>query len=532
MVNRRILLIFSFLTLWVVLSPPTLPAFSQITETKVAPADGEMLDAFGSSVCISGDYAIVGAARDDDKGYNSGSAYILRREGTDWIEEAKLIPGDGAPIDYFGSVVSISGEYAVIGAIGDDDNGNLAGAAYVFRFDGLGWIEEAKLTSSDGVALDQFGASVAISGQRAIIGAFWDDDNGVESGSAYVFRREGTTWVEEAKFTASDGSSLDIFGYSVGISGDHAIVGAPWDDDNGGESGSAYIFRRDSTGWVQEAKLTPADGTENDLLGMSVSISDNRAVVSSHHDDDLGDASGSAYVFVRNGTNWTEEAKLIPGDGSADDNFGYSVCISDSHVVAGAYADDDNGMSSGSAYIFSRKGTSWSELAKLVASDGEADDFFGLSVSLSGDYCVSGVLGDNVNGFSSGSAYIYSGFSGTTTEVPGSENGQIPRFILHQNYPNPFNPKTEIRFHLPARRVDLRSRRESSTGQAGIAEGGLVSLRIYDMLGQEVAVLVDERLAPGEHSREWDAKNFPGGVYLYRLRAGDLVETKKLVLLR
>ncbi|MDP7032835.1 MAG: FG-GAP repeat protein, partial [Gemmatimonadota bacterium] len=176
------------------------------------------------------------------------------------LGEAKLLAADGAASDYFGFSVSISGDTAVIGAAWDDDNGSYSGSAYIFRFDGKQWIQEAKLLAADGAADDHFGFSVSISGDTAVIGAYYDDDNGTASGSAYIFHFDGTQWIQEAKLLAADGDEGDWFGSSVSISGDTAVIGARSDDDNGSYSGSAYIFHFDGTQWIQEAKLLAADG--------------------------------------------------------------------------------------------------------------------------------------------------------------------------------------------------------------------------------------------------------------------------------
>ena len=214
-------------------------------------------------------------------------------------------------------------------------------------------INEFKLTASDGAANDQFGYSVSISGDYAVVGVWYDDDNGVASGSAYVFKRSGTSWQQEAKLLPSDGAAGDNFGISVTISGDYVVVGAVLDGDNGNQSGSAYVFKRSGTSWTQEAKLLPSDGAANDRFGHSVSISGDYAVVGAFLDDDNGDGSGSAYLFKRSGTSWAQEAKLLPSDGAAVDFFGNSVSISGDYAVVGAIEDDDNGTDAGSAYIYS-----------------------------------------------------------------------------------------------------------------------------------------------------------------------------------
>jgi hypothetical protein len=272
---------------------------AQINEIKLLAGSGNEYGDFGVSVSISGDYAIVGDASDDDNGKDAGSAYIYRREGLNWIEEQKLIASDGNEDDMFGISVSISGEFAIVGAYADENYGVRSGSAYIFRREGSNWIEEQKLTADDGAEYDWFGFRVSISGEYAVVGAQFDDDNGVSSGSAYLFRREGSNWTKEQKLTASDGSSLEAFGISISISGDFIIIGAYEDDDNGINSGSAYIFERDISNWIEKQKLTASDGSELDGFGISVSISGEYAIAGAYYDDYNGPYSGSVYIYSR-----------------------------------------------------------------------------------------------------------------------------------------------------------------------------------------------------------------------------------------
>ncbi len=326
--------------------------YTSTENEKALASDGAANDFFGLSVSISGDYALIGAYLDDDNGSASGSAYVFHRSGTSWTEQAKLLPSDGAVAKVFGYSVSISGDYALIGAFGDDDNGAASGSAYVFHRSGTSWTEQAKLLPSDGAAEDRFGFNVSISGDYALIGAYQDDNNGSSSGSAYVFHRSGTSWTEQAKLLPSDGAADDLFGYSVSISGDYALIGALFDDDNGAASGSAYVFHRSGTSWTEQAKLLPSDGAANDFFGVSVSISDDYALIGATDNDSNVSDSNAAYVFHRSGTSWTEQAKLSPSDEAAEDRFGFSVSISGDYVLIGANEDDDNGDSSGSVYFF------------------------------------------------------------------------------------------------------------------------------------------------------------------------------------
>ena len=295
-----------------------------------------------------------------------------------------------------------------MGADGDADNGSSSGSAYLFKRTGTGWAQQAKLLPSDGASGHKFGGSVSISGDYAVVSSVFDDDNGSFSGSAYVFKRSDIAWAQQAKLLASDGASGDEFGRSVSISGDYVLVGTAGDDDNGSGSGSVYTFMRSNTTWTQQNKLLASDGAASDLFGGSVSISGDYAVVGARRDDDNGSSSGSAYVFKLSGTTWVEEAKLLPTAGATEDNFGNSVSISGDFVIIGLNLDEE-GTKVGSAYLFERDGTTWTQKDKLLATDGAAHDLYGLSVSISGDLIAIGAIWDNDNGSNSGSVYMYNG---------------------------------------------------------------------------------------------------------------------------
>ena len=367
--------------------------------TKLLASDGTRNDYFGHSVSINSDYAIIGAPYDDDKGDGSGSAYIFKRDGSrsSWTQQAKLTSSDGASGDTFGYSVSISGYYAIIGASGDDSD---RGSSYIFERDGSIWMQRQKLIASDAASSDYFGHSVSISGDYAIVGAYGDDS---ERGSSYIFKRDNSIWRQQQKLTASDGASGDYFGYSVSISGDYAIMGAYGHDDKGTDYGSAYIFKREGSSWRQQAKLsakpTASDGgvSYDWWFGRSVSISGDYAIVG---------ARNSAYIFKGDGSRWTEQVKLEALDGLFGDHFGDSSSMRGDYIVIGAYGDSDKGTNSGSAYIFKRGCSGWTQKTKLIP-DVAARDEFGTSVSMSGDYAVIGAPGDDTRDSSSGSAYVF-----------------------------------------------------------------------------------------------------------------------------
>jgi len=490
-----------------------------INEQQLAASDGSAFDYFGNSISIDGDYALIGAWKDGDNWSMSGSAYIFYKNGTNWIEQAKIIASDGDTEDFFGYSVSIAGDYAIVGVYGDDDNGNNSGSAYIFYRNGTNWTEQAKLTASDGTPDAKFGCSVSISGDYAIVGAWGDDDTGIDRGSAYVFYRSGNNWIEQAKLTAPDGMDEDLFGYSVSISGDYVVIGSHYDDDNGSESGSAYIFYRSGANWTEQTKLTASDGTAYDWFGYTVSINGDYVAIGAHWDDDTGSNSGSAYIFDRIGTIWTEQAKLIASDGSTDDEFGRSISIDGDYVVVGACHDDINGIDRGSAYIFNKSGTNWIEQAKINASNGADFDYFGCPVSISGNYVLIGANYNDYNGTDSGSAYVYFNDGVSIEDV----TLDIPDYrILLENYPNPFNPTTNISFQLQS---------ESDLEDA--------ELSIYNIKGQMVINLTNQLTdqSTNRYTVTWNGKdenNQPvsSGIYFYKLKTGKEEQIRKMILLR
>ena len=372
-------------------------------------SDGSDSDQFGISVAISGDTAIVGANLDDPAGTDSGSAYVFIRSGTLWTQQQILTPTAGAAGDDFGVSVAISGDTAIVGAeLADTAGGTDAGAAYIFIRSGTVWTQQQQLTAADGALEDQFGLSVAISGDTVVVGSYGDDTaNGISTGSAYIFTRSGVTWTLQQQITASDGSAGDLFGSSIAISGDTVIVGAYHDDAN---AGSAYIFTRSGTIWVEQQRLTASDGAASDLFGGAVSISGETAIVGALGDDTAaGTNAGSAYVYTRTGTLWTQQQKLTSSDAAGDDRFGYSVSISGDTVIVGASTDDTgSGPNVGSAYVFTRSGSLWTQQQKLTASDAATEDRFGISVANSADTVVVGAFLDDVGiAGDSGSVYVF-----------------------------------------------------------------------------------------------------------------------------
>ena len=343
-----------------------------------------------------------------------------------WSQQQKLTASDAEASDDFGISVSISddGNTAIIGAQMEDTTATNAGSVYIFTRSGTTWSQQAKIQASDAEASDQFGSSVSISddGNTAIIGAQYEDTTATDAGAAYIFTRSGTTWSQQAKIQASDAETNDYFGFSVSISGDGdtAIVSAYLEDTSGTSAGSAYIFTRSGTTWSQQAKIQASDAAANDYFGWAVSISDdgNTAIIGAWREDTTATDAGAAYIFTRSGTTWSQQAKIQASDAEASDNFGLSVFISgdgDTAIIGAPTEDFSSLTNNGAAYIFTRSGTTWSQEAKIQASDLETGDYFGHSVSVSddGNTAIVGAHNEDTNGSNAGSAYIWTR-SGTT----------------------------------------------------------------------------------------------------------------------
>ena len=426
---------------------------------KLISQNATQYDYFGYSVAISGDWAVIGAYLEDPviqqpsgpygPGYysqsNGGAAYVYQRAGSttayytqgNWYFQARLTPTDLQPDDNFGYSVAIDGDYIIVGARGEDPgNISAAGSAYIFVRSQTGswphpvygstWAQQKKLTGQTGVNYF-FGSTVAIDGLTAVVGAPRENQSQLTgAGAVYVFVRSGTSWSQQQKLTASDKEVYDLFGTSVAIDGDNIIVGAPYADHvQLGQPtiynpGSAYIFVRSGTSWSQQQILTASDKETNALWGYRVDIDGDYVVIGSFLEDPskwngaffetVRDA-GSAYIFMRSGTSWSQQAKLTASDSDKQqyDNFGMSVAIEGSRVVIGARSDDEGGSEAGATYVFVRSLSTWTR-TKIINSDAAANDRAGISVSISGNTLVTGAYfhtSPSTYQTDQGAAYIY-----------------------------------------------------------------------------------------------------------------------------
>ena len=353
-------------------------------EAKLTASDPGVQDLYGLSLVVLGNTALVGAPSDDHLGASgAGSSYVFVRAGSGWTEQQKLIASDASTGDMFGQSVALSPDAALIGAPGDDHSQVLSGgSAYVFVRNGTSWSEAAKLTSSAPGAYDSFGDSVALQDNNALVGA--PGANGF-AGEVRVFTRIGASWIEQALLTASDSAALDGFGNSLALSGTTALVGAQVDDHSAGaDAGAAYVFVRRGVSWSEQAKLVGSDTRSLDYFGTSVALLGDTALVGASLNDPLGGLDqGAAYVFTRRGTTWREQAKLVASDGGPFDRFGGSVALVEGMAVIGATGYDGDTSDTGIAYAFARDGLAWKERARLAPSDAMSNDLFGFGVAAS-----------------------------------------------------------------------------------------------------------------------------------------------------
>ncbi|WP_123521307.1 FG-GAP repeat protein, partial [Pseudofulvimonas gallinarii] len=372
-----------------------------LQQGKLTAGDAQTGDYLGYSVAVSGDTAVVGAHYEDTGGFNAGAAYVFVRSGGSWSQQAKLVAGDPQANDYFGYSVALDGDTVLIGAYGKSIG---AGAAYVFVRSGGNWIQQDKLVAADAEAYDGFGYSVALEGDTALVGARFEATGGTEAGAAYVFVRGSGNWSQQAKLVAVDAEAYDWFGWSVALDGDTALVGAPYEGDGGSAAGAAYVYVRSGGSWSQQAKLVAGDAQAGDQFGLSVALDGDTALVGAYGESAF---AGAAYVYVHSGGIWSQQAKLVAGDAQAGDWFGWSVALDGDTVLVGAPYEDDGGTEAGAAYVYVRGGVNWIQQAKLVAGDPQAYDVFGLSVALDGDTVLVGAYGEDDGGADTGAAYVF-----------------------------------------------------------------------------------------------------------------------------
>ena len=358
---------------------------------------------FGVSVAVSGTLALVGAYADDS---NRGGAYAFEFDGLTWVARGKLRANDGVAGDQFGWAVAIEGDRAIVTAPGDDGRGS----AYGFVWTGAAWAQRSKIVPQ-GTLDGTYGLSVAMSGDRAIVGMS-SDTGTIIRGTAFVYEASGTTWQQQTQLVANDGQPGDNFGFSVAMSGTLALAGAFRDD---AERGAAYVFELVNGTWTQQAKLRGAEVIPGDRFGRSVALSGDRALIGADEGGVGGNAGGSAFMFERTGSTWTQRQRLVASDRPAgfadrwDERFGASVALAGDYAVVGAWSarldpsQTSNAVERGATYVFAFDGT-WRETRKITASDWAPGDRFGFAVALDGEVVFVGAWAKDAT---AGAVYVH-----------------------------------------------------------------------------------------------------------------------------
>lgn len=395
-----------------------------IQQQELTAANGSRGDVFGYSVAVSGNTAIVSApGKNIGKNSGQGAVYVFRCSGDpcSWTQQQELTAADGARDDEFGNSVAVDGNTAIIGAWGKNSSYLPGapmtavapqGAAYVFICSGdpCTWRQKQELTASDGQRGDEFGNSIAMSGNTAIIGAPYKNSY---QGAAYVFTCSGTpcTWRQQQELTASDGASHDVFGYSIALDGDTAIIGAI---GNNSSRGAAYVFKCSGTPctWAQQQELTASKGASGDAFGTRIAVSGAAAVIGAPGTKiDSNSLQGAAYMFTCSGTPciWSQQQELTASDGASRDEFGTRVAMSGNTAIIG------NNSSQGAAYVFTWPFVTRKQQQELTASDRAHGDEFGYSVGMSGNTAI---IGAAYKGSYRGAAYVFGSPAAARTGTP------------------------------------------------------------------------------------------------------------------
>ena len=591
-------------------------------EQRIIAADGHEYRRFGFSVAVNNGFIAVGSPGTLIDVENRGTVYIYRDSLGIWVEHAQLAADDPLPFDLFGHSLSSYKNQLLVGSQGDSAYNRLSGAAYLFeRIDGV-YQQTAIFRSPALVPKDQFGCSVALSESLCVIGAPADGGLLPASGSVYVYKPNPTVagaWQFDAKLFPSDGKYFNHFGAAVAVSGKRIIIGAPYATSPQKNAGDAYVFEKRNGKWKQSAKLSPSDGNFRNMFGSAVAIDGDFAAVGAYRDD-VGDFdTGSVYVYRFADNQWLQDAKLVAADADSGDFFGYSISLYKNYLVVGAPGDNGNGADAGSVYAFLRDEQGWSQKTKKSANDQAFKDKFGTAVAVGKDITVVGAPHKKVKDqVSQGAAYVYGNIDdlalpvtltafaaeyadgkiiltwttqseidnlgfiiqkrtaesewqtiadfNSRAELLGRGSASTPAdyrfvddqivrgehyfyrlgdvniggvvtfhpeisvtitvvsdlqslpnaFALFPAYPNPFNPQTTLRYYLP-RNVDA-------------------VVAVYDMRGRRVRTLADMPHFAGEHSVVWDGRDDGGqlqssGVYLIRLTAENVSLAAKVILL-
>jgi hypothetical protein len=388
--------LFTFSRFWLLVAVCGMSASPATAQTPCAQAELTVNGAsttaeVGFCVAVDGEWAVVGATRDDRHGNEAGAAFVFRRVGGQWTFAHELLRSDASTEDYYGWSAAIHGNTIVVGAVGDAGNGANSGSAYVFAFDGLSWSQSQKLVPPTHTTDGMYGNSVALDGERIVVGAPWLPYPPDETGLVHVYTNNGTQWVREQTIAANDPTIDAQFGYSVAIDGERLAIGARWDTDLGIASGSAYVFRRSGTTWTQERKVLASDGSASDEFGAAVALRGDTLIVGAPRP---WHGTGAAYEFRRNGSQWTQVQRFSENAGSTNETFGHSLVLSDEWMLIGA---PQSFVGPGVAYAYRRVGSGFDAPTPLTPTSALGGaGWFGKSLALAGDQILIGAFGADI----------------------------------------------------------------------------------------------------------------------------------------
>lgn len=378
---------------------------------RVTASNGSATHAFGWSVAYYRNIAVVSATGITT---NTGAVYVFRYNGSMWVQEQILTASDSATGDYFGWAVAIYNNLIIIGADQKTVGGyTTQGKAYIFRYNGTTWVQEQILTASNGTASDRFGTSVAINDNVAVVSAYYKNVYGLASvGCVYVFRYINSTWVEEQILISSNYAASDYFGISMSMHNNVIVVGARNKTVGANATqGCAYVFRYSGTAWIQEQILTSTNGAAGDLFGNAVFVYNNVIIIGAYAKNNGSANQGSVYMFRYINGSWIQEQILTAYDTAASDAFGSAVCMNDNILLISAFSKTIVGASQGCAYVYKYINNMWIYDQTIISPDGVANDYFGRSVYLYDEYAVLGAYNKTIgSNATQGATYFYSLF--------------------------------------------------------------------------------------------------------------------------
>ncbi|MEX1025912.1 MAG: hypothetical protein WD226_12635 [Planctomycetota bacterium] len=378
-------------------------AFAQCDLAKLTAAASFPNDDYGTAVAISGNTILVGAPRSDLAALDAGAAFFYENVGGIWVEQS-VTACDAAASDAFGQSVAIDGDVAVIGAPAEQHFGFNSGAAYIFQRVAGTWVETQKLLASNGALGDLFGISTSVSGSRIVVGACQLSSFqifGVGNGKLLIFEQAGSAWVEDVILTASDGSPGDRFGVEHAIDDDLIVISAENKNIVGPTSGAAYLFERVAGAWTELDRIEPSDGAAGDFFSMGLALDGNTVASGSPEHSAAASHAGAVYLFERSGNSWIETQKLLPAGLAANDWFGRSIALADGVLWSGAFSIALS--TPGTVYGYAFDGANWAPTATLAPGDVAVGHQHGYAVAIDGDRLVA-----TSRKYGPGSAYVYS----------------------------------------------------------------------------------------------------------------------------